>query len=62
MGDGAEVPQLEVLTIGHSNRSMDEFLTLLKQHAVEVLADVRSQPHSKYVPHFDYANLKRHVQ
>ena len=59
MSEGADAKQLEVLTIGHSNRSIDEFLTLLKQHAVEVLADVRSQPHSKYVPHFDYANLKR---
>ena len=62
MSETADAPQLEVLTIGHSNRSMDEFLTLLKQHAVEVLADVRSQPHSKYVPHFDYANLKRAVE
>jgi hypothetical protein len=33
MGDGADAPQLEVLTIGHSNRSMDEFPALLKQHA-----------------------------
>jgi uncharacterized protein (DUF488 family) len=59
MGETADVPQLEVLTIGHSNRSIDEFLALLKQNAVEVVADVRSQPHSKYVPHFDYANLKQ---
>jgi len=56
------MPQLEVLTIGHSNRSMEEFLALLKQHAVEVLADVRSQPHSKYVSHFDHANLKRSIE
>jgi uncharacterized protein (DUF488 family) len=62
MGETADAPQLEVLTIGHSNRSMDEFLTLLKQHAVQVLADVRSQPHSKYVPHFDHASLKRAVE
>jgi uncharacterized protein (DUF488 family) len=62
MGETADVPQLEVLTIGHSNRSIDEFLALLKQNAVEVVADVRSQPHSKYVPHFDYANLKPAVE
>jgi len=43
MGETAVTPQLEVLTIGHSNRSTDEFLTLLKQNAVEVLADVRSR-------------------
>jgi len=62
MSEGAVTPQLEVLTIGHSNRPMDEFLALLKQHAVEVLADVRSQPHSKYVPHFDSAKLQRAVE
>jgi uncharacterized protein (DUF488 family) len=62
MGETAEATQLEVLTIGHSNRPMDEFLALLKQHAVEVLADVRSQPHSKYVPHFDSAKLQRAVE
>jgi uncharacterized protein (DUF488 family) len=62
MGETADAPKLEVLTIGHSNRSLEEFLALLKQHGVEVLADVRSQPHSKYVPHFDAASLKRAVE
>jgi uncharacterized protein (DUF488 family) len=62
MSEGAVAPQLEVLTIGHSNRPIDEFLALLKQNAVEVLVDVRSQPHSRYVPHFDSANLKRAVE
>jgi hypothetical protein len=33
MSQAADAPQLEVLTIGHSNRSMDEFLALLKQNA-----------------------------
>ncbi|MGB9853227.1 MAG: DUF488 family protein [Candidatus Bathyarchaeales archaeon] len=38
-------------TIGHSNRSMEVFLELLKEHAIQVLADVRSFPTSK-IEHF----------
>lgn len=40
-------------TIGHSNQAMATFLSLLKQHGIEVLVDVRSQPHSKYATQFD---------
>ena len=35
-----------VLTIGHSNHSMEHFLELLRLHAVQVVADVRSSPYS----------------
>jgi len=38
-------------TIGHSNRSMKAFLELLREHNIQVLADVRSFPTSK-VEHF----------
>jgi len=38
-------------TIGHSNRSMETFLELLREHNIQVLADVRSFPTSK-VEHF----------
>jgi len=38
-------------TIGHSNRSMETFLELLKEHAIQVLADIRSFPTSK-IEHF----------
>ena len=54
--------QREVLTIGHSNYAIERFLTLLKQNEVEVLADARSVPRSKYVPQFDYAPLKRSLE
>lgn len=41
-----------VLTIGHSNHSLDEFIGLLSRHKVVALADVRSAPYSRFVPHF----------
>jgi uncharacterized protein (DUF488 family) len=49
---------LRVLTIGHSNHSVEHFLDLLKAHAVQVVVDTRSQPYSKYSTQFDQAELK----
>ena len=44
---------LTVLTIGHSTRSIDEFLSILAAHGVERLVDVRSIPKSRRVPQFN---------
>ena len=48
---------LRVLTIGHSNHSMEKFLQLLALHSVQVVADVRSSPYSKYATQFDRESL-----
>ena len=50
--------RFRVLTIGHSNHTMDRFLALLRSHAVQVVVDTRSQPYSKYASQFDQENLK----
>jgi uncharacterized protein (DUF488 family) len=50
-----------VLTIGHSRHSIERFLELLRQHEVEVLVDVRSQPASRFSPQFTRKPLKRAV-
>lgn len=42
-----------IWTIGHSTRGLDELLRLLGDHEVDVLADVRTLPGSRRVPHFD---------
>lgn len=47
-----------LFSIGHSNHPIDLFNRLLLGHRVEVLADIRSQPHSKYSPQFDMNSLK----
>lgn len=41
-----------VWTIGHSTRSLDEFLALLKCYGIETVVDVRSIPGSRKYPHF----------
>jgi uncharacterized protein (DUF488 family) len=46
-----------VLTIGHSNHAMEHFLDLLRRHSVQVVADVRSHPYSKYASEFNHEPL-----
>jgi uncharacterized protein (DUF488 family) len=47
-----------ILTLGHSNHSIDRFLGLLKRFEIQVLVDVRSHPYSRFAPHFDSRALK----
>jgi uncharacterized protein (DUF488 family) len=47
-----------VYTVGHSNGSFESFARLLELHAVQVVADVRSYPFSKYCKHFDTDNVR----
>ena len=47
-----------VWTIGHSNRSLADFLDLLKLHGIELLVDVRRWPTSKKFPYFAFQALK----
>jgi uncharacterized protein (DUF488 family) len=45
--------QVELLTIGHSNHALEEFLGLLRACGVNAVADVRSVPHSRLHPQFN---------
>jgi uncharacterized protein (DUF488 family) len=47
-----------IYTIGHSNRSLEDFLALLKEFDIRALADIRSQPSSRKFPHFNRENLE----
>ena len=59
MNTGSSKPTKQILTIGHSNHTLEHFVGLLKQHNVEVVADTRSYPQSKYASQFDSKVLKR---
>jgi uncharacterized protein (DUF488 family) len=48
-----------VYTIGHSVHSLDAFITLLQGAGVEGIADVRSTPFSRRLPHFNQNALRR---
>ncbi len=51
-----------VFTIGHSNLEIGKFVTLLKQHGVQAIADVRSSPYSQYNPQFNRELLQKSLQ
>lgn len=44
---------MTIYTIGHSTRSLEEFLALLERSSIERLVDVRAFPGSRRYPHFN---------
>ena len=40
-------------TIGHSTRTLDEFISALKAHNITTLVDIRAFPMSRRLPHFN---------
>ncbi|HEX8189479.1 MAG TPA: DUF488 domain-containing protein, partial [Pyrinomonadaceae bacterium] len=61
MGDQGEEKEgrgeLALYTVGHSNRSAEEFAGLLRGDGAGVLADVRRLPGSNKYPHFNRDEL-----
>jgi uncharacterized protein (DUF488 family) len=43
---------MRIWTIGHSTRTIDEFISLLKENGIKLVADVRMFPGSKRYPQF----------
>jgi uncharacterized protein (DUF488 family) len=40
-------------TIGHSTRAIEDFISLLKAHSIDLLVDVRRWPASRHCPQFN---------
>lgn len=51
-----------VLTVGHSTRTLKEFVVLLLAHGVKQLIDVRTIPRSRHNPQFNRDRLPRPLQ
>jgi len=51
-----------ILTIGHSTRSLAEFVHLLKAHGVSSVVDVRTVPRSRHNPQFNKTSLPRSLK
>jgi uncharacterized protein (DUF488 family) len=49
---------IRIHTIGHSTRSVDELVALLRAFAVTILADIRTIPRSKHNPQFNAEALR----
>jgi uncharacterized protein (DUF488 family) len=50
-------PETTVLTVGHSTRTLPEFIDILKAHGVTLVVDVRMVPRSKHNPQFNKETL-----
>src|SRR5258708_21375700 len=50
---------MPIHTIGHSTRSSEEIIALLREHDISLLADVRRYPGSKRYPHFGSEAMAR---
>jgi uncharacterized protein (DUF488 family) len=54
-----EPEQPIVYTIGHSSRSLDELVRLLKSHELETVVDMRTIPRSRLNPQFNRDRLEK---
>jgi uncharacterized protein (DUF488 family) len=54
--DGRALAQ-PIFTIGHSTRSLEQFIDLLQAHGVTLVADVRTIPRSRHNPQFNRETL-----
>lgn len=52
----------QIFTIGHSNHSIEAFVSLLQQHGITALVDVRSNPFSRFNPQFTKKELEREIK
>ncbi len=50
--------QKTIWTIGHSNRTFEEFISILKTFKIEILGDIRRYPGSKTFPYFNKEALE----
>lgn len=48
----------EIWTLGHSTRSIEEFIAILDSFSIQLLVDVRRYPGSNRYPHFNSEALK----
>ena len=48
-----------IYSIGHSNHTIETFTSLLRAHAIDRVADVRTIPHSRRHPQFNHYELEQ---
>ena len=52
----------KIFTIGHSNQSIDSYLSILELNKINCIVDIRSRPYSKYVNQFNKENLEKFLR
>jgi uncharacterized protein (DUF488 family) len=51
-------PQGTIFTVGHSTRTLEEFIALLQSYGIECLVDIRTVPRSRHNPQFNGDTLR----
>ncbi|MFN8443638.1 MAG: DNA helicase RecQ [Caldilineaceae bacterium] len=59
MSQQARIP---IFTIGYGERTIDEFVVVLKRYQLDYLIDVRSVPYSRFKPEFSKEALEKTLQ
>ncbi len=54
--------ELKIWTAGHSKHELATLISLLRGQGIEAVADIRSQPFSRYNPQFNRETLRSAVQ
>ena len=49
--------ETRIFTVGHSTHEFEDFVSLIEQHGVDAIADVRSVPYSRWQPQFNREDL-----
>jgi len=59
---GKSVRKKRIFTIGHSDHSMDAFLSILERSSVRLVVDIRSNPASTRFPRFERHALSKTLE
>jgi uncharacterized protein (DUF488 family) len=57
-----KLQRVRIFTVGHSNRSIKEFLSILQSKKLKLLVDVRLIPKSRHNPQFSQSRLKKKLK
>lgn len=57
-----ESPPMTIYTVGHSTRSLEEFVGLLRAHGIGQLVDVRTIPRSRHNPQFNHDTMSAYLR
>lgn len=56
------MPKLIIFIIGHSTRTIQQFIAMLREYGIQEVVDVRTMPGSRYNPQFNKAKLEKSLR
>ena len=53
---------MKIYTMGHTTRSIEEFINILRHYGVQIVVDVRTIPRSKHNPQYEGSVLEKSLE